>query len=130
MQFKARIKSMAQKNQVTAQAVLQNYMMERLLERISISNYKHRFILKGGMLIASIVGIDRRTTMDMDTTLQNYPLTEDALKKALSDICSISLDDDTHLYCDHIVPIHEDDEYGGYRAAIITEYGTIRTPLK
>ena len=69
MQFKARIKNLAQKNNVPAQAVLQNFMLERLLERISFSRYKNWLILKGGMLIASMVGISSRTTMDMDATL-------------------------------------------------------------
>lgn len=69
MQFKARIKNLALKNHVSAQSVLQNYMLERLLERISVSALKDRFVLKGGMLIASLVGIDSRTTMDMDATM-------------------------------------------------------------
>ena len=65
MQFKARIKNLASKNHVPAQSVLQNFMMERLLERIAVSIYKDRFVLKGGMLIASLVGIDSRTTIDI-----------------------------------------------------------------
>ena len=70
MQLKAGIKNVALKNHVPAQAVLQNFMLERLLERISISKYKDMVILKGGMLIASMVGINSRTTMDMDATLR------------------------------------------------------------
>ena len=70
MQFKARIKNLALKNHVPAQAVLQNFMLERLLERISLSRYKDKVILKGGLLIASMVGIQSRTTMDMDATLR------------------------------------------------------------
>lgn len=68
MQFKARIRNIAAASNIPAQVVLQNYMLERLLERIAYSKYKDKFILKGGMLIASIVGIESRTTMDMDTT--------------------------------------------------------------
>ena len=63
-----RIKNLALKNKIPAQAVLQNFMLERLLERISVSKYKDIFILKGGMLIASMIGIGSRTTMDMDGT--------------------------------------------------------------
>jgi hypothetical protein len=70
MQIKSKIKNLALKNHVPAQAVLQNFMLERLLERISISKYKEMIILKGGMLIASMVGINSRTTMDMDATLR------------------------------------------------------------
>ena len=82
MQLKSRIKELALKNQIPAQAVLQNFMLERLLERISVSNYKDMFILKGGMLIASMVGINSRTTMDMDATVRGYPLTDETVQTA------------------------------------------------
>jgi len=130
MQFKARMKNLALKNRVSAQSVLQNFMLERLLERISTSMYKDRFVLKGGMLIASLVGIDSRTTMDMDATLRGYPLSDETLRSALTDICDIQLDDDTTFMLDYIAPIRDDDEYGGYRAAIIARYELINTPLK
>jgi predicted nucleotidyltransferase component of viral defense system len=130
MQLKARMKNMAVKNHVPAQAVLQNFMLERLLERISISKYKDMLILKGGMLIASLVGINSRTTMDMDATLRGYPLSEETIQKALLDICAIQVDDEVTLVFDHIDPIRDDDEYGGYRVAIIAKYESINTPLK
>ncbi len=130
MQLKDRIKNLALKNHVPAQAILQNLMLERLLERISISKYKDRLILKGGMLIASLVGINCRTTMDMDATLKGYPISEEAIRAAMSEICAIQLDDETKLVLDHIVPIREDDEYGGYRISIIATYESIITPLK
>lgn len=130
MQLKAKIKNLALKNHVPAQAVLQNFMLERLLERISLSKYKDMVILKGGMLIASMVGISSRTTMDMDATLRGYPLTEKALQEALSEICAIPLGDEVSLELDHITPIREDDDYGGFRVAIIAKYESINTPLK
>ena len=130
MQLKAKIKNLALKNHVPAQAVLQNFMLERLLERISLSKYKDMVILKGGMLIASMVGINSRTTMDMDATLRGYPLTEKAIQEALSEICAIPLGDEVSLELDHIAPIREDDEYGGFRVAIIARYESINTPLK
>jgi len=130
MQLKAKIKNLALKNHVPAQAVLQNFMLERLLERISLSKYKDMVILKGGMLIASMVGINSRTTMDMDATLRGYPLTEKAIQAALSEICAIPLGDEVTLELDHIAPIREDDEYGGFRVAIIARIESINTPLK
>ena len=130
MQFKAKIKNLALKNHIPAQAVLQNFMLERLLERISLSKYKDMVILKGGMLIASLVGISSRTTMDMDATLRGYPLSEETIREALSDICAIQLDDGVTLVFDHVVPIREDDEYGGYRVALIAKFESINTPLK
>ena len=130
MQLKAKIKNLALKNHVPAQAILQNFMLERLLERISLSKYKDMVILKGGMLIASMVGISSRTTMDMDATLRGYPLTEKAIQEALSEICAIPLGDEVSLELDHITPIREDDDYGGFRVAIIAKYESINTPLK
>lgn len=130
MQLKDKIKNLALKNHVPAQAVLQNFMLERLLERISLSKYKDMLILKGGMLIASMVGINNRTTMDMDATLRGFPLSEETIREAFLEICAMHLDDDITLVLDHIVPIREDDEYGGYRVAIIAKYESINTPLK
>jgi predicted nucleotidyltransferase component of viral defense system len=130
MQLKAKIKNLALKNHVPAQAVLQNFMLERLLERISLSKYKDMVILKGGMLIASLVGISSRTTMDMDATLRGYPLSEETIREALSEICAMPLDDEVTLVFDHVVPIREDDEYGGYRVALIAKFESINTPLK
>lgn len=75
MSFKAIINNIAKENKVSAQSILQTYMLERLLERISVSKYKDNFILKGGMLISAILGIDSRTTMDMDTTIKGFSLT-------------------------------------------------------
>jgi predicted nucleotidyltransferase component of viral defense system len=130
MQLKDRINNLALKNHVPAQAVLQNFMLERLLERISLSKFKDMLILKGGMLIASMVGINNRTTMDMDATLRGYPLTEETIREAFLEICAIQMDDEVTLALDHIIPIREDDEYGGYRVTIISNYESINTPLK
>jgi hypothetical protein len=74
MQLKANIKNLALKNKIPAQAVLQNFMLERLLERVATSDYRDKIILKGGMLIASMIGIGSRPTMDMDATIRGYPL--------------------------------------------------------
>lgn len=130
MQLKARARNKADEYRIPAQAVLQSYFLERFLERISLSSYQDAFVLKGGMLIASMIGIGSRTTMDMDTTLRNFPLSEDALVKIVSDICSIQLDDSVTFTLETIKPIREDDVYGGFRAALIAQYETLRTPLK
>ena len=76
MQFKALVKNLAAKKGVAPQALQQNYMLERVLERISVSSYRDKLIIKGGMLIAAIVGLNNRTTMDMDATFRGMPLTE------------------------------------------------------
>ena len=84
MSLKAIINNIAKENKVSAQSVLQTYMLERFLERISISKYKDNFILKGGMLISAMLGIDSRTTMDMDTTIKGFKLTEENITKIIN----------------------------------------------
>jgi predicted nucleotidyltransferase component of viral defense system len=130
MQLRSRIKNLASKNKIPAQAVLQNFMLERLLERITVSKYKDIFVLKGGMLIASMIGIGSRTTMDMDATLRGFPLSDETIRVIFTEICAIPLDDDVVLTLNHIIPIREEDEYGGYRLAVTARYETINTPLK
>lgn len=130
MSLKAKIRNLARKKDMSAQVVLQNYMFERFLERLSKSDYKDKFILKGGMLIAALVGIDNRATMDMDATIKNYPSNIDSLTKTISEICSIEIDDDVIFSFTGIESIRDDDAYGGYRVSIRAEYDTILTPMQ
>ena len=122
MRFKAVINNMAKENNVAAQSVLQTYMLERLLERISISKYKDNFILKGGMLISAMLGIDSRTTMDMDTTIKGLPLTKDNITNIMDEICNIEIDDNVTLKINKVELIREDDDYGGYRITFEAKY--------
>lgn len=122
MSFKAIINNMAKENNVTAQSVLQTYMLERLLERISISKYKDNFILKGGMLISAMLGIDSRTTMDMDTTIKGFPLTKDNITNIMDEMCNIEIDDNVTLKINKVELIREDDDYGGYRITFEAKY--------
>lgn len=130
MQLKARIKKIAQEKEISAQLVLQNFMMERLLERISVSEYRKYFILKGGYLIASIVGLSSRSTMDMDATIKYYKVTEESISTMFTDICSIDIDDDISFTIGGITEIREEDEYQGYRVSVYGKYGRINVPLK
>ena len=122
MSFKAIINNMAIENNVAAQSVLQTYMLERLLERISISKYKDNFILKGGMLISAMLGIDSRTTMDMDTTIKGFPLTKDNITNIMDEICNIEIDDNVKLKINKVELIREDDDYSGYRITFEAKY--------
>ena len=122
MSFKAIINNMAKENNIAAQSVLQTYMLERLLERISISKYKDNFILKGGMLISAMLGIDSRTTMDMDTTIKGFPLTKDNITNIMDEICNIEIDDNVTLKITKVDLIREDDDYGGYRVTFEAKY--------
>lgn len=130
MQLKALIKNLAKEKCISAQLVLQNYMLERFLERISLSSYRDNFIIKGGFLIASMVGLDTRATMDMDATIKGYPVKEDSIRKMIEEILGIPIEDGITFRLQSIHEIREDDEYSGYRASLIAEYGRMAVPLK
>lgn len=130
MQLKAIIKNMAKQKNISAQLVLQNYMLERLLERISVSKYRDNFILKGGFLIAAMVGLDTRATMDMDVTLKGYPVNEETIQKMFQEICGIELNDEVTFTLRQIGEIRENDEYSGYRVALTADYPPMAVPLK
>lgn len=130
MQLKALVKNMAKEKGISAQLVMQNYMLERLLERISLSRYQPNFILKGGFLIASMVGLDSRATMDLDTTVKGFDLTIDTIRDILSDICRISVDDDVTFEILDGSDIRETDDYPGVRVSLRAEYGRLSVPLK
>lgn len=129
MSLKAKIRNIARQKNIPAQVVLQNYMFERLLVRLSASEYKDKFVLKGGMLVAAIVGLDNRATMDLDTTLKNLPLTPEAIRSTLDNVCNSPFDDGVSFEIGTILPIREDDIYGGYRVMLNARFDTIITPL-
>lgn len=129
MSLKGKIKNYAKSNNIAAQVVLQNYMFERFLERLSKSEYQEKFVVKGGMLIAALVGLDTRSTMDLDTTLRNLPLTKEQITEALAIVCSLDLDDDVFFEIKSVEPIRKDDVYGGYCVRLDAKYDTIITPL-
>lgn len=115
MQLKALIKNKAKEKNISAQLVMQNYMLERLLERISLSSYKNNFIIKGGFLVSAIVGLDTRTTMDLDTTIKGFNLTHENIRKIFENICAIQIDDGIQFELTNILDIREKDDYPGVR---------------
>lgn len=129
MQLKAFIKNKAIEKKISAQLVMQNYMLERLLERISLSPYKNNFILKGGFLIAAIVGLDTRATMDMDATVKGFELTHECIGKIFLDICNIELADGIHFNVTRITDIREGDIYPGIRVSLGATYPPLNVPL-
>lgn len=130
MSLKAKINNIAKSENVSPHSVMQTYMLERLLERISRSKYKDNFILKGGMLISSIVGIDSRSTMDMDTTIKGFKLDIDNLRNILDSIISIEIDDNVKFEVLSIENIREDDDYGGLRVHINAIFDNMPIDLK
>ena len=129
MSLKAKIRNIAKQKNIPAQVILQNYMFERLLVRLAASKYKDKFVLKGGMLVAAIVGLDNRATMDLDTTLKNLPLTPEAIRSALEQVAAVTFDDGVTFEVGKISPIREDDIYGGYRVMLNAHFDTLITPL-
>ena len=107
MSLKAKINNIAKEEKVAPQAIMQTYMLERLLERISVSKYKNNFILKGGMLISSIIGIDNRATMDMDTTIKGFKLDKKNLANILQEIIKIDIGDNIKFEIINIESIRE-----------------------
>ena len=129
MSLKARIKNYAKDKHIAAQVVLQNYMFERFLARLSQSEYRDKFVIKGGMLIASIVGLDIRSTMDLDTTLRGLPLTEEKVLEAVGNIIRIDLEDEVKFETVSINTIRKDDNYGGFCVRINAIFDTMLIPL-
>ncbi|SFU78508.1 nucleotidyl transferase AbiEii/AbiGii toxin family protein [Butyrivibrio sp. INlla21] len=92
-QLKGQVRSFAAKRGLMPQEVLQMFFLERVLERLSRSNYSRNFILKGGMLISSMLGVMERTTMDMDTTVNGISMAEDEIAKIIKEILKIDIGD-------------------------------------
>ena len=129
MSFKAKINNYAKVNHLPAQVVLQNVMFERFLDRLSKSEYRDKFVIKGGILASALVGLDTRATMDLDMTLRKLTLTEEKVREAVEKICVVDLSDDISFRINSVAPIRRDDVYGGFRVKIEALYEDIVTPL-
>lgn len=130
VQLKAIIKNLSKEKNISAQLLLQNYMLERFLERISVSQYRNNYIIKGGFLIASLVGLDTRSTLDMDVTIKGHPVAEETILEMMSDIIKIDLSDGVSFDVGKISEIRESDDYSGYRVSLVGKFSTISQPLK
>ena len=129
-QLKALVKNIAKSKNISAQLVLQNYMMERFIERISLSNYRENIIVKGGLLISSIVGLESRTTMDIDMTVKGKTVDEMSILSIIRKISNIKIDDGVLFEVVNINEIREIDEYLGYRISLIANMPPMTIPLK
>lgn len=129
-QLKDKVRNVSKSDPRIAQVLLRNYIMERFLERVSVSRYKDRFILKGGMLVASIVGIDMRATMDIDATIKALPLNTTDTKQIIEEICNIMLEDEVTLQIIKASEIMSDFEYSGVRVQVEAKLDRLRQPIK
>ena len=130
MQLKAKIKNISKEKNISAQLVLQNYMMERFIERIALSDFQNQMIIKGGLLISSIVGLDSRATMDIDMTLKGKPVNEVFILDYINEISRININDEVKFDVVSITEIREMDDYFGFRVSLIAGIGTMKIPLK
>ena len=129
-QLKDLIRNLSKKKSADAQILMRNYMMERFLERISLSEYKNQFILKGGMLVAAMVGLDARATMDPDATIKGTNVSVEDVEMIISQIISIPLDDGVSFRIKRISEIMEEADYPGVRVSMETKFDGVITPLK
>ena len=117
-QLKDKIKNISGGNSLKAQTLIRKYVMERFLARVAKSKYQNNFILKGGMLISAIVGEDARSTMDIDTTVQSLPLTDEDIQKIINEIASIDLGDNLTFTLSKTETIRDDFDYPGVRVTL------------
>ena len=129
-QLKDLIRNLSKKKSADAQILMRNYMMERFLERISLSEYKNQFILKGGLLVAAMVGLDARATMDLDATIKGTNVSVEDVEMIISQIISIPLDDGVSFRIKRISEIMEEADYPGVRVSMETKFDGVITPLK
>lgn len=129
-QLKALVRNLTKGDSLQARIIMRNYVMERFLERISLSKYRNNFILKGGMLVSAMVGLDTRSTMDIDTTIKNMPLSVENAKEMIEEIIAIPIDDGMTFSIKSVGEIMDEAEYSGVRANLEATLETMRTPLK
>lgn len=129
-QLKDLIRNLSREKSADAQILMRNYMMERFLERISLSEYKDKFILKGGMLVAAMVGLDARSTMDLDATIKGANVNVEDIETLISTIITVPIDDGVKFQLKNISEIMDEAEYPGIRVSMTTTFDGVVTPLK
>lgn len=129
-QLKGKIRNIAKQKNLSSQEILQMYLFERVLERLSKSKYSNNFVLKGGFLIASMIGIDERTTMDIDTTIKGLLMEKENIEQIVKEILSIDVNDGISFQYNKTEPIREGDNYNNFRIFFNAKYGKIDNPMK
>lgn len=129
-QLKDKIRNLSGGNSKKAQALLRTYMMERFLERVSVSKYNDNFVLKGGMLVSSLVGINMRATMDIDTTIRSFPLQLKEATEIINEIISIDLNDRIKFSITNSTDIMEEHEYSGLRFMLQANFENLKQAIK
>ena len=129
-QLKAKVRNLSGGDSQKAQTLIRNFMMERFLERIALSQYRNNFILKGGMLVATIVGLDTRATMDIDTTVKSLTLSKDNATKIVEDIIAVEIPDGVQFKLVKVTDIMEEHDYPGIRIMLEATLDKLRQAVK
>ena len=127
---KAKIKNKAGRDSDKSQIILRIYLMERLLERVSLSQYRDNFVLKGGLLVSSLVGVDMHSIMDGDTTVKSLPLNKRSAQKILEEIIAVKLEDGVAFRIAKVQDIMEGHEYEGIRCMIECTIDKLKQTIK
>ena len=129
-QLKGRLKNLATQHHADARTLMRLYMMERFLERISASNYRDNFIIKGGILVTSLIGVALRSTMDIDATIKNLNLSDEDIRRIVDEICTIDLQDDVKFQVKQLSRIMDEMDYPGIRVTLNAFLGNMPVPMK
>ncbi|MCL2655733.1 MAG: nucleotidyl transferase AbiEii/AbiGii toxin family protein [Coriobacteriia bacterium] len=129
-QLKAWLKNKTEQTGAPTNTLLQNYMMERFMERVSVSRYRENIILKGGFLITALVGVDKRSTMDIDATIKSLPIDREQVEKIIQELITLDIDDQVSFEITSIKNIHEVSDYDDFRIGLMATLFTVRVPLK
>ncbi len=127
--LKEKASNLSNKTNIPNKYLIQNFMFEALLKRISKSRYKDKFIIKGGFLLSSIFGVNLRSTMDLDTTIKGLPLDRETITKVINDIISMEIDDNIKLEIENIKDIREEELYSGFNVNLKAEFDGLKTNL-
>ncbi len=127
--LKAKVLNLSKKTNISNKYIIQEFMFEALLKRISISKYKEKFVIKGGFLLSSIFGVNLRSTMDLDTTIKGIPLTRKNLESIINEIITINIDDNIDFKIENIKDIRLEDEYSGYNVNLKANFDGLLTNL-
>lgn len=127
--LKAKASNLSKKTNIPNKYLIQNFMFEALLKRISKSKYKDKFIIKGGLLLSSIFGVNLRSTMDLDTTIKGLPLDRDTITKVINEIISIDVEDNVRLEIENMKDIREEELYSGFEVNLKAEFDGLKTNL-
>lgn len=127
--LKAKASNLSKKTNIPNKYLIQNFMFEALLKRISKSKYKDKFIIKGGLLLSSIFGVNLRSTMDLDTTIKGLPLDRETITKVINEIINIDVKDNVKLEIENIKDIREEELYSGFEVNLKAEFDGLKTNL-